>query len=322
MVKPLNKIKHYPRQMREVYCSALIDAAEADERVFVLDCDLVNSMGDAEFIKRFPERSLNCGIQEANACGFASGMSLRGFIPFLHSFGVFTSRRIMDQIYISCAYAGLNIKIVGADPGVTAAMNGGTHMALEDAGTLRVIPGMTIVEPSDPVMMYNLTRKLATHYGVDYMRMPRKSAVQLYEEGSEFELGKGALLRDGKDVAILACGLMVPEALKAAQALQEMGISARVADMYSIKPIDRELILDSALKTGAVVTAENHNIIGALGSAVAEVLGEGYPVPLERVGVPDLFGEVGSVDYLKERFGLTAKAIQDKAMRAISRKNT
>lgn len=321
MTKLLDIPKPYPRQMREVYCQALIDAAEANDRVFVLDCDLMNSIGTAEFVKRFPERSLNCGIQEANACGFAAGMSSRGFIPFLHTFGVFASRRIMDQIYISCAYAGLNVKIVGADPGVTAAMNGGTHMALEDAGALRVIPGMNIVEPSDPIMMYSLTRKFAAHYGVDYMRMPRKSGLQLYEDGSEFELGKGVLLRDGEDVSILACGLMVPQALEAARALHEIGVSARVADMYSIKPIDRELVLDSARKTGAVVTAENHNIIGALGSAVAEVLGEGCPVPLERVGVPDVFGEVGSVDYLMDRFALTSKAILDKALRAISRKS-
>ena len=234
---------------------------------------------------------------------------------------MFASRRITDQLYISCAYAGLNVKIVGADPGVTAAVNGGTHMALEDAGIVRVIPGMTIVEPSDPIMMYSLTRKIAAHYGVDYLRMQRKNALQIYGEGSEFELGMGVLLRDGDDVAILASGLMVPEALEAARALYEMGVSARVADMYSIKPIDRDLILDSARKTGAVVTAENHNIIGALGSAVAEVLGEGCPLPLERVGAQDHFGEVGSVEYLKERFGLTAKVIQEKVLRAISRKN-
>ena len=321
MVKVLDQAKKYPLQMRDVYCRALIDAAEADERVFVLDCDLVSSIGDASFVKRFPDRTINCGIQEANACAFAAGMSSRGFIPFFHSFGVFASRRITDQLYISCAYAGLNVKIVGADPGVTAAVNGGTHMALEDAGIVRVIPGMTIVEPSDPIMMYSLTRKIAAHYGVDYLRMQRKNALQIYGEGSEFELGKGVLLRDGDDVAILASGLMVPEALEAARALYEMGVSARVADMYSIKPIDRDLILDSARKTGAVVTAENHNIIGALGSAVAEVLGEGCPVPLERVGAQDHFGEVRSVEHLKERFGLTAKVIQEKVLRAISRKN-
>ena len=321
MVKLAERFSVDPREMRRVYFEALIQAAEENHNLFILDCDLANSMGSAPFIKRFPDRHLDCGIQEANACGLAAGMSLRGFIPFLQSFGVFASRRILDQIYISCAYAGLNVKIVGADPGVTAAVNGGTHMALEDAGILRVIPNITILEPSDPVMLGKLVIQMVNHYGVDYMRLNRKKATRLYDESSCFTIGKGALLEDGGDVTIVACGVMVYEALKAAEQLKRDGIAARVIDMFTIKPIDAQLIVESAKKTGAVVTAENHNIIGALGSAVAEVLGEQCPVPLERVGVPDRFGEVGSVDYLMKEFGLTSDQIVVKAKRAIRRKD-
>jgi len=308
------------REMREVYCRALIGAAEADERVFVLDCDLSSSIGTGPFARRFPDRYLNCGIQEANACGVAAGLARRGFVPFLHSFGVFASRRILDQLYISCAYAGLNVKLVGADPGVTAAVNGGTHMALEDGGILRLVPGATVMEPSDPVMMDHLTRAMAARQGVDYLRMPRKRAVRLYEEDSEFQIGRAAVLREGADVSLIACGIMVHEALKAADLLQAEGVSARVVDMFTV-PVDACAIAECARRTGAVVTAENHNAIGYLGSAVAEVLGEHFPAPLERVGVRDRFGEVGSQEYLMDRFGLTAEAIRQKALRAVARKN-
>lgn len=308
------------REMRFMYCQALIDAAETDPRVFALDCDLSNSVGTGDFARRFPERHLNCGIQEANACGLAAGMSRRGLVPFLHSFGVFATRRILDQIYISCAFAGLNVKVIGADPGVTAAVNGGTHMALEDIGTLRSIPGLTILEPSDPVMMYALTRQMAVHDGVDYMRMSRKKAIRLYSDSTEFVIGRGMLVREGSDVAIIASGLMVYEALRAEEMLRDRGISARVVDMFTIKPLDVACVVDCAEHTGAIVTAENHNVIGGLGSAVAEVLGENCPVPLERIGVHERFGEVGSVEYLMQTFHLTAEDIVRAAERAIARK--
>lgn len=306
--------------MRAAYCEALIEAAQADERVFALDCDLSSSVGTAPFIKRFPERHLNCGIQEANACGLAAGLSRHGFIPFLHTFAVFASRRIYDQLYISCAYAGLTVKLVGADPGVTAAVNGGTHMALEDAGILRVIPGVRIVEPSDTVMMRALVKQIAASEGVDYLRIARKQGVRLYRDGSQFEIGRAALLREGGDVTLIASGIMVHQAFEAARQLHDEGIEARVLDMFTLKPLDRERVIESARKTGAVVTCENHNIIGALGSAVAEVLSEHCPAPLERVGVPDVFGEVGSQQYLMERFNLTCADICAKARRAVARK--
>jgi transketolase len=309
-------------EMRKAYCDSLIEIAKKDERIVSIDCDLSSSMGTKDFTKMFPERAFNVGIQEANGCGMAAGMSATGLIPFFHSFAVFTSRRVFDQTFISCAYAKLNVKLVGGDAGVSAAFNGGTHMAFEDIGILRCIPDITLVEPSDAVMMKNIIPQIALNYGVDYIRMPRKNVMRIYEEGSEFTIGKAVLLREGTDVSIIASGMTVSIALEAAKQLENEGISARVIDMFTIKPIDKECIIECAEKTGAVVTAENHNIINGLGSAVAEVLAENAPVPLERVGVQDEFGEVGSIDYLFKRFGLTAEAICEKTKRAISRKTS
>lgn len=320
MVKLRKKFTVDDREMRQIYCQALIDAAEADERVFVLDCDLSSSVGTGPYIQRLPKRHINCGIQEANACGIAAGLSRRGFIPFLNTFGVFASRRILDQVYISCGFAGLNVKIIGADPGVTAAVNGGTHMALEDGGVFRLIPGSVVLEPSDPVMLYRLTRQMAEHIGVDYMRLARRKAVRLYDEGSRFEIGKALVLREGEDVTLIATGIMVYEALKAADRLEAEGIHATVVDMFTVKPLDVQTVVRCARRTGTVVTAENHNVIGYLGSAVAEALSEHYPVPMERVGVPDRYGEVGSQEYLMERFELNDEAIYRKAKRAVARK--
>jgi transketolase len=277
-------------------------------------------MGTKDFYKAFPDRAFNVGIEESNGCGVAAGMSATGLIPFFHSFAVFTSRRIYDQIFVSCAYAGLNVKLIGGDAGVSATYNGGTHMSFEDFGILRCIPDVTLIEASDAVMMKNIIPQVAKHYGVDYIRMPRKQVPRIYEEGSEFTIGKAVIVREGTDVSIIASGMTVYESIKAAEALAAEGISARVIDMFTIKPIDKDCIIECAKKTGAIVTVENHNIINGLGSAVSEVLVENAPVPMERAGVKDEFGEVGNQSYLMERFGLTAKTICEKAKLAISRK--
>ncbi|MDR0468590.1 MAG: transketolase family protein, partial [Peptococcaceae bacterium] len=252
-------------------------------------------------------------------CGVAAGLSATGFIPFYHSFAVFSSRRICDQIFQSCAYAGLNVKIMGCDAGVSATYNGGTHMAFEDIGVLRSIPEITIVEPSDTVMMAALVPLIKDIYGVVYMRTPRKQVPDIYPAGTKFEIGKAALIREGGDVTLIASGMMVANALAAADMLAADGINARVADMFTIKPIDKDFIIESARQTGAIVTAENHNVIGGLGSAVAEVLSEEYPTPLARVGIPDHFGEVGTQDFLMERFGLTPESICQKAKKILHR---
>jgi transketolase len=307
-------------EMRNAYCEALIDAAKVDERIVTIDCDLSNSMGTRKFINTYPKRAFNIGIQESNGVGMAAGLSATGLIPFFHSFAVFSSRRIFDQAFISCAYAGLNVKIIGGDAGVSAAKNGGTHMAFEDMGIMRNIPTITVIDVTDTVMMRKLIPLLVKRYGVDYLRMPRKYVHRVYDEESSFEIGKANILREGTDVTIIACGLEVHEALVAADMLKAEGIEARIVDMFTIKPIDKECIIESAKRTGAIVTAENHNVINGLGSAVAEVLCEEMPIPLERVGVLDEFGEVGSQEYLMERFGLTAESIYKKAKKVILRK--
>lgn len=307
--------------MRDAYCATLLQLASENDSVVVLDADLMSSMGMAPFLAKYPEKTFNVGIQEANMIGVAAGLSATGLIPFAHTFGPFASRRCYDQIFLSVGYSKLNVRIVGSDPGITAAFNGGTHMPFEDLGILRNIPNITILEPVDTVMLKDLLVQTAGKYGLFYIRLLRKNAMKIYEEGSTFEIGKGVTLKEGKDVTIISTGIMVKEALDAAEMLAMEGISAKVINMFTLKPIDKELIIKSAEETGAIVTAENHSIINALGSAVAEILGENIPVPLERVGVKDLFGEVGPVTYLRERFELTSEEIVIKAKKAIERKN-
>ncbi len=309
------------QDMRDAYCDALIAAAEQNERVLALNCDLSGSLGTGRFRARFPERSFNLGIMEANACSMAAGLSVTGYVPFVHSFAVFSSRRMADQIFLSCAYAGLNVKIIGGDAGVSAATNGGTHMAFEDLGVLRSIVGLRLFEPTDNVMVKALIPQLANQYGVDYIRMPRRSVVKVYDEGESFTPGKAKVLREGNDVTIVASGVLVSEALLAAEVLAIEGIQARVLDCFTIQPLDTDCVVESAWTTGCVVTAENHNVIGGLGSAVAEALCEHAPVPMERVGVKNSFGEVGSQAYLMDHFGLRAKDIVQATRRVIARKN-
>lgn len=309
-----------PTLMRDACCQTLMDMAEKNKDIVVLDSDLVNSSGLKPFFKFFPDRAIECGIAEANMVGIAAGLSAVGKIPFAHSFGCFASRRVCDQIMISCSYAKLNVRIIGSDPGVTAAKNGGTHMPFEDMGVLRSIPDITLIEPTDPVMMKDIIRQLVDAYGVYYIRMVRKEATSVYEEGSTFEIGKGNLIVDGTDLTIFASGIMVEEAVKASTILKTEGVSARVVDMFTWKPIDREMIARCAKETGCFVTAENHNVVGGLGSAIAEEAAKTCPVPIEMVGVQDRFGQVGSVDFLKKEYNLTAMDIIDAARRVFARK--
>ncbi|MDD2979722.1 MAG: transketolase C-terminal domain-containing protein [Hespellia sp.] len=307
--------------MRTAYSESMITMAEKDERIVALDADLMGAMGMKPFKKQFPERTVDCGVQEANMIGVACGLSVWGKVPFAHTFGPFCTRRACDQIFMSGAYNKANVKVVGSDPGITAAYNGGTHMPFEDMGIMRGIPTMTVVEPTDIVMLKNLLPQIADAYGMLYMRLVRKGVRKVYDEGSEFEIGKAALLEDGRDVTIIASGYCVAEALEAVEALKEEGINARLLDMFTWKPLDEEAVLAAAEETGAIVTAENHNVINGLGSAVSELLAKKNPTVVEMVGVQDEFGEVGPVDYLKERFGLTSQNIIDAVHRAIARKS-
>ena len=320
-IKLAEKIELDNTQMREVYSGHIVRMIEAGEPVMVLDADLMRPVGILPYRDKYPENIIDCGIAEANMIGVACGLSAEGFIPFTHSFATFASRRVMDQVFMSGAYAGQNVKMVGSDPGVCAALNGGTHMAFEDAAMMRAVPEMTIIEPTDTVMLDDLMPKIAHTRGMMYIRLCRMEVERIYAPGSSFEIGKAAQLRDGSDVTIIAAGREVVEALRAADMLKDRGVSARVLDMFTIKPIDAEAVEAAARETGAIVTAENHNIIGGLGSAVMEVTAGTMPVPVERIGAKDCFGVVGKTDYLMRRFELTAEHIVGAALRAIERKN-
>lgn len=308
------------REMRAVYCQTLQELARENDRICILDADLVGSSGVKPFFQEFPDRAVDCGIQENNMIGVAAGLSAAGMIPFAHSFGPFASRRCVDQIFISCAYAKANVRIVGSDPGVTAAYNGGTHMPFEDMGTLMSIPKITLVEPTDSVQLRWLLQTLEKEYGVYYIRLLRKNAVGVFEEGSQFQLGKLARLREGADAAVVCSGIMVGEALKAAALLEQEGIRIAVLNAFTWKPMDDETLAEYARSCGCVVTAENHNILGGLGSAVANSLSRSCPVPVEMVGVEDEFGEVGTEDFLRRRFDLTAEHIVRAVRAAMARK--
>ncbi len=320
MYKVLDKIVKSEELMRDVYCATLMELAGKNKSIVALDADLISSSGMKPFFKAYPDRAIQCGIAEANMIGVAAGLSLTGKVPFCHSFGPFATRRVCDQIYVSAAYARLNVRIIGTDPGVTAAYNGGTHMPFEDMAVLRGIPGITLIEPCDTVALADIVRQLADVYGVYYVRMARKNAMSIYEKGSTFTIGKGNVLRNGSDVTLIASGIMVAEALKAADMLAAEGVFARVVDMFTWKPIDAELIARCAEETGAIVTAENHNSLGGLGGAVAEAVVKTVPVPVEMVSTDDRFGQVGTEDFLRKEYGLTAERIAEYAKRAIERK--
>ncbi|MBR5470610.1 MAG: transketolase family protein [Oscillibacter sp.] len=309
------------REMRAIYGEALMKAAEKHKNLVAINCDLCSSMGLKSFVKAFPDRAINVGIQEANGCSMAGGMAAAGMLPFFNTFSVFASRRVYDQIFMCAAYPKLNVKIVGGDAGVTATSNGGTHMPFEDIGILRVMPGITIMEPSDGVMLDDLVEQMAETEGLQYLRFTRKQTEKIYEEGSHFEIGKAVVVREGKDATIITCGILVTEALKAAETLAAEGLDVRVVDMFTIKPIDAACILESVKATGALVVAENHQLIGGLASAVAEVLADNaIGVPMEKIGIRDEFGEVGDQAYLMERFQLTAPYIVEAVKKAVSKK--
>jgi len=300
-------------EMRKAYSSILDEMINEDKRVFVLEADLAEAISTNSIAKTNKDNYINCGIMEANMVGVASGLSLVGDIPFVHTFSPFVTRRDFDQIFLSGAYAKNNMKILGSDPGIYAQHNGGTHTSFEDIALMRTIPNAVVMSISDTTMMKNILRQVKDIYGIHYLSAVRKGSYKIYDENETFEIGKGKVLREGKDVTIIACGVMVVEALKAADMLHEEGIEATVIDMFTIKPIDKDLIVKYSKLTKGIVTAENHSVIGGLGSAVAEVLVENNPVPMRRVGVEDRFGQVGTLDFLQKEYKLTADEIVKKA---------
>ena len=292
-------------EMRAMYAQCLGELMARDEKLVLLDADLSKACGTFPLRKRFPDRIYDCGVAEQNMISIAAGLASYGYKPWAESFAPFATRRVCDQIAISVCYAKRNVKIVGTDPGIAAELNGGTHMSLEDMGVVRSIPGLVIFEPTDTVQLKAAMPVLHAYEGPVYMRMNRKEFPTVFPEGYRFDLFKADLLRAGTDVTILAAGLMVSESLQAAETLAAEGISCEVLNVHTIKPIDRETILASAKKTGVIVTAENHNVIGGLRSAVLEALAHD-PVPVWAVGAEDRFGEVGKLPYLKEALGLNA----------------
>ena len=301
-------------EMRKVLAQELQNLIETNENIIVLNADLAKPNGLGELIKKYPKRVLNTGIAEQNMACIAAGMSSYGFIPFIVTFTPFATRRICDQIAVSISYAKQNVKIIGTDPGICAELNGGTHMSMEDIGVVRSIPGITIFEPTDNTQLKKALPQIAEYYGPVYMRMPRKNTVDIFNENDKFDLFGSSILREGKDISIFCSGIMVSESLEAAKELEKQGISAEVINIHTIKPIDKETIIKSARKTKKVITAENHNIIGGLRSAVCEVLMENYPVPLKSIGVNDKFGQVGKTAYLKKEYNMQAEDIVNKAL--------
>ncbi len=306
--------------MRDQIAKTLDDLMAQDEKVAYLDADLMASMNTGFLTEKYPDRAIDCGIQEANMIGVAAGMSTEGMKPYCHTFGVFASRRCYDQVFMSVGYAGNSVRVIGSDPGVQALYNGGTHQPFEDTALYRVLPLSAIFEPCDTVQMDWALREVKDRPGVTYIRAARKNQPAIYAPGSTFEQGKAAVLREGGDVTLLAAGMMVAEALEAAALLAKEGIHAAVADVVTIKPLDQETVCRLAKETRAVVTCENALVKGGLFGAVSEMLALHLPVPVEFVGLDERYGEVGDLAYLKQAMKLNAQEIAAKAKKAIARK--
>ncbi len=304
---------------REAYGNALAELGDKYDFI-VFDADLAEATKTITFKKKFPNRFFDCGIAEGNMISAAAGVAATGKIPFVSTFAMFAAGRGFEQIRNSIGYPHLNVKIGATHGGISVGEDGATHQCNEDFATMRTIPGMTVICPADAVEARAAVEAAILHEGPVYLRFGRFAVPTLLDENYKFEIGKGVLMADGTDVTIVANGLMVEQALIAKDMLAEEGISARVINMATIKPIDKDILVKAAKETGAIVTAEEHSVIGGLGSAVCEALAESCPVPVTRVGVQDRFGRSGKVPPLLEMYGLTAKDIVEKAKAAIALK--
>ena len=305
---------------RHAYGEALAEAG-VNEKIVALDADVSTCTMSCMFGEKYPERFFNVGIAEADMVGVAAGMATAGYIPFVHTFAMFCAGRTYDQIRNSVAYPGLNVKLVGTHAGLTVGEDGATHQCIEDLALMRVIPGMTVICPADGNETRAAVKAIVDYEGPVYLRLGRLSVDTVTDRPDyRFEIGKAVTMKEGNDAAVIAVGCMVQEALKAAEILEKEGIHVRVLDMHTVKPLDEEAVLAAAMETGVIVTAEEHNILGGLGGAVAEVVSGTYPVPVLRVGVQDVFGHSGNALELLERYGLTSKAIVEKVKMGISMK--
>ncbi len=305
---------------REAYGDTLMELGEKDPRIVVLDADLSKSTKTAGFGKAYPHRFFNMGIAEADMMGTAAGLATCGLIPFASTFAVFATGRVLDQVRNSIAYPSLNVKIAATHAGITVGEDGGSHQSVEDIALMRALPNMTVMVPADARETKKAIEAAVEREGPVYIRLGRSGVPMVSSEEDPFVLGKGSVLREGSDITIIAVGIMVSMALEAADSLSDKGVQARVINLSTIKPLDSQLITESARATGLVVTAEEHSIIGGLGSAVAEVLGENCPVPLKRIGIQDVFGESGPPELLLEKYKLTSGSIEKAALELLEKK--
>jgi len=305
---------------RDGYGHGLLELGAAKPEVVVLDADLAQSTRSDWFGDKYPDRFFDIGISEQDMIGTAAGLALGGKIPFATTYGVFVAGRAWDQIRTTVCYADLNVKIAGNHGGISVGADGATHQALEDIALMRVLPNMRVIVPCDAVEAKKATIAAANVYGPCFLRFAREATPVFTAETDFFEIGKANVLKDGKDVAIIACGPIVYEALLAHEMLQDMGISSRIINMHTVKPLDEEAVLQAAADTGAIVTAEEHQVYGGLGGAVAELLVKHRPVPVEMVGIQDTFGESGAPEELAEKYGLTAKHIVAAVQKVLKRK--
>ncbi len=299
--------------MRDAYGEALLELGAASKDVVVVGADTTSSLKSAVFATKFPERFFNVGIAEQNLVSIAAGLALAGKIAYVGTYAIFVPGKSVDQIRNNIAYPNLNVKIVCSHGGISVGPDGASHQQVEDIAIMRAIPKMKVIVPADAPSTKGVVMAIAAIPGPFYVRLTRPSTPIVYENGFEYRFGEANVLRDGSDVAVLACGIMVPEALKAADSLKAKGVSAAVVDVHTIKPIDVATVTKLAQKCGRVVTAEEHNVMGGMGSAVAEVLGENRPTPMKRVGVMDTFGESGDAGELLKKYGLTAANIEQAA---------
>jgi len=306
---------------REAYGEALVLLGERDPRIVVLDADLSGSTKTNLFARRFPERFFNFGVAEQNLMGAAAGFARQGLIPFASTFAIFATGRAFEPLRQQIAYPSLNVKVVASHGGITVGEDGGSHQTVEDLALMRALPNMCVVVPADAVETRKAVEAIYEHQGPVYMRTGRMKVPVIFDETYSFVLGKGNILEEGEDLSIIACGFMVEPALRAAEILRKQhNIHPRVVNMATLKPIDRELIKDCAQKTGAILTLEEHSVIGGLGSAVCEVVAELFPVPVERWGILDRFGESGKAEDLIVHFGLTPEKIVERSLHLIRRK--
>jgi transketolase len=305
---------------RVEYGKTLAKLGEENAQIVVLDADLSGSTQTHHFAKVFKDRFFNVGIAEQDLMGTAAGLALGGKIPFASTFAMFATGRAWEQIRQTIAYGNLNVKIVASHGGVTVGEDGGSHQAVEDLALMRILPNMVVLAPADGPETRAMTRWAASYHGPVYMRTGRMAVPQIYDESYIFELGRGTLLRKGQDVTLMGIGIMVQACLDAADLLAAEGIEARVVNLGCLKPLDWELVVDSARRTGAVVTAEEHMVAGGLGSAVSEILSEHYPTPLKRIGMKDTFGMSGKAADLLKHYGLTAADIKQAAVQVMAQK--